>query len=251
MSSRLVSLHHRKIDPSTSVPASAEYGSLLKNIYRTVGCAKGYAAPIHKDNNFNEYMITYTAESTDAAKGGNFFLCKYRIKVEAAANARVAWKTADWHDTSLIEDEMGENYGLGFLISKQLPSAWKNYLEKQRGEDTEEEGAGKESEEADEDEGEAEDEGEYDDNDEDGDSVEDEGEDGTEEEHASEQEGGQSEMPDRAPNTEEGTNRKRAREDTDGADGDETDQSAAKQPKMAKEETDEGHQARDEGPDEQ
>ncbi|KAF7512761.1 hypothetical protein GJ744_000328 [Endocarpon pusillum] len=84
-----------------------------------------YARYTHNDHNANEYMISYTSHcNADPSRGGNFYVAKYGIYVEQAANTCVAWKEKDPHGTTIIEPVRGrQNFGVSVAIANTLVGA--------------------------------------------------------------------------------------------------------------------------------
>ncbi|KAF8057457.1 hypothetical protein FPV67DRAFT_1456085 [Lyophyllum atratum] len=65
--------------------------------------------------------------------GGNFYLAKYGIRVEAAPNTLVFWMPAELHGTSLLDHSPYDaapdfiQRGAAIVTSNRLPGVWKKY----------------------------------------------------------------------------------------------------------------------------
>ena len=65
--------------------------------------------------------------------GGNFFIARYRIRVEAAPNTLVIWRPADWHGTSLqdfspfSEVPKFTSRGVAIVTPSHLKGVWERY----------------------------------------------------------------------------------------------------------------------------
>jgi hypothetical protein len=81
-----------------------------------------YARYAHLDYNANEYMISYTSDcNVEPRSGGNFYLSKYGMYVEQAANTCVSWMPEDPHGTTLPESVEGrQNFGVSVAVSNTL-----------------------------------------------------------------------------------------------------------------------------------
>lgn len=59
---------------------------------------------IHREGSKHKFAVSWTTMRDPRLAedgGGNFFVCKYGVKVEASADSVVVWRPRDWHGTSL------------------------------------------------------------------------------------------------------------------------------------------------------
>lgn len=75
-------------------------------------------------------------------EGGNFFLCKYGVRVCQAANTAFAWKPAQWHSSSLasfeptfdvpsLPDPDYDQQAMAFVTSPRMKGRFKAWKEMQ------------------------------------------------------------------------------------------------------------------------
>ena len=81
------------------------------------------------------FWNTYRSFPPGPTGGGNFFIASYGIRIQGAANSVVAWKTKDWHGTTLpikgptcLNGNLRQS-GLGISTPAKLPKLWKKYVE--------------------------------------------------------------------------------------------------------------------------
>jgi hypothetical protein len=74
------------------------------------------------------------ARSHGPEAGGNFFIARYRIRVEGAPNSLVIWRPEDWHGTSLQDfspsSEVPEftQRGVAIVTPTRLKGVWDKYV---------------------------------------------------------------------------------------------------------------------------
>lgn len=91
-------------------------------------------SPVHREQQPHEYGFAWTlSRSHGPEAGGNFFITRYRIRVEGAANTLVIWRPADWHGTSLQDfspfsrDPEFTSRGVAIVTSSRLKGVWGRY----------------------------------------------------------------------------------------------------------------------------
>lgn len=131
---KTIVFHHEKLAPPAGV-AGANYSRQV--IYQSdehpflVLCSA-----IHRENMPHKFAYAWTT-SRSATTGGNFYLAKYGIKIEQAANTFHAWCPTDDHGTSLIGSgpQPGvppfAQQGISFVSSMRLESTWRKYKNNQ------------------------------------------------------------------------------------------------------------------------
>ncbi|TFK60425.1 hypothetical protein BDN72DRAFT_779438, partial [Pluteus cervinus] len=96
--------------------------------------AGNYSRAIHYENQPHKYSMGWCLSKEHApARGGNFYLANYGIRVEQAANTVIVWRPNEWHGTSLHEAEFCErpeewvSVGLCIVTSSRIRSAWEKF----------------------------------------------------------------------------------------------------------------------------
>lgn len=92
---------------------------------------------IHRETQPHTWAVSLTTSRDFDGKlpaniegGGNFFLSRYGIRIQAASNTLIVWKPTDWHGTSLynlnpFERTKAEFHqrGLAFVTGNRLANA--------------------------------------------------------------------------------------------------------------------------------
>ncbi|KAH9943786.1 hypothetical protein B0H21DRAFT_865180 [Amylocystis lapponica] len=92
------------------------------------------ARAMHYEHMPHNYAISWTTNRRGTSSAGsNFYLAKYGIKVVAAANTMVAWRSRDIHgmnlqDRSPYDDEPGFlQASMSFVTSSRIKTIWERY----------------------------------------------------------------------------------------------------------------------------
>lgn len=143
---------------SLQLPADCG-GFLLRDVELAPGCAvfvQRYAryvlptAPqaliltgcrrvVHKESQGHDWALTWTTMREGRnPRGGNFYLCKYGVRVCQAENSSLAWQPAQWHSSSLasfeptfdipqLPDSEYDQQGVAFVTSPRLKGRYSDW----------------------------------------------------------------------------------------------------------------------------
>ncbi|KAH7920021.1 hypothetical protein BV22DRAFT_986498, partial [Leucogyrophana mollusca] len=97
--------------------------------------ACNYARATHNENQPHKYALAMTTGRVGKpGDGGHFYICKYGICIESAANTLVAWIPKHVHGTSLQRRDPNDDApefrqtGLAIVTSSRIVRVWKKYL---------------------------------------------------------------------------------------------------------------------------
>ncbi|KAF8054723.1 hypothetical protein FPV67DRAFT_1682217 [Lyophyllum atratum] len=95
---------------------------------------QNYSRGIHFEHQPHMFALAWTVSRNKRPDaGGNFYLAKYGIRVEAAPNTLVFWMPAELHGTSLLDHSPYDaapdfiQRGAAIVTSNRLPGVWKKY----------------------------------------------------------------------------------------------------------------------------
>ena len=92
---------------------------------------------MHKEGSSHKFAVSWTTMRDPLLGqdgGGNFFVCKHGIKVEAAADTVIVWRPTSWHGTSLQQRDPRDptvfQAGLSIVTPLGVTRLWKEVQEK-------------------------------------------------------------------------------------------------------------------------
>lgn len=96
---------------------------------------QNYSRAIHKEKQPHTWAASWTLSRSGGAEYGcHFYLARYGIRIQAAANTLIVWIPEEEHGTSVPDlDPYDANpafcqRGLAFVTSNRLPGIWRKYL---------------------------------------------------------------------------------------------------------------------------